>query len=209
MRLTHSTSLSLLISSHLAPKEFGNLKGRCIFCGELTDKGFKPKLGENFLDYPLMTSGDVICPHCMLLLKSSDFRRKSWVVNPSSINFMKAKETLQFIINPPDPPFAIYVTFSGKKHGWIAMMKRGVSFSKNRFMVGNDGNLISISREEATLLVNLASELLTSGFKKSELLGLRPRAERLAKIGIEKWKEFERAYWKVGEAASVLLIKLL
>ncbi|MEM3480659.1 MAG: hypothetical protein QXP84_07680 [Candidatus Korarchaeum sp.] len=187
-----SEELSICSVSHFLSRfysvEEGSLSGKCIFCGFRTERGFPKELPGTFTATAWLQAGDVICPSCYLLLKREEFRRKSWVAS-KEISFKTAKETLPDILNPPEPPFVIYITIQGKKHGWVQLNQVGVNYSRDRFFVGFEDSVILINRSLASRIHEIAKKAREKGAGKQEILSVRPKVTTVRKTGEEVWRE--------------------
>lgn len=180
-------ALPLLITERrgIRPKK-GDLEGNCVFCGIHNEEGFPVKLPKTFMSYQFLQVGSIICPYCKHMLETPEYRRKSWLVG-SEFKFLERKEVLGFILDPPEPPFAFYVTRTGKKHGWIPMILKGVNYSKQHFFVGFDESLVLIEHGFFVELVSKLEELREKGVTKAELLTASPRMKTLQKTEWEDW----------------------
>lgn len=74
----------------------------------------------------------------------------------SSVFRMPAHTPRDILTNPPEPPFAIYLTRTWKKPGWQTMLRAngGVSVSRESFQVGLDYEVIYVDRQK--LIADLA-----------------------------------------------------
>jgi CRISPR type IV-associated protein Csf1 len=161
-----------LITKHISqffPPTEGNKSGTCIVCGTTTDKGNKIDFSANFTAWSLLQHGDCICEYCYTLCRTQDYRRKSWVANKEDIKFLQRSEILQTILNPPNPPFAIYITKTGKKQGFLHLINKP-AFGKDRFFIAFDDKLIFIERKLLKELTAIAKKARELKFTKTELL---------------------------------------
>ena len=205
--LTIYRSLSHFVASHFDLEE-GDKEGRCIFCGHHTEKGFPIKLSDNFTAWSSLQAGEAICPACNYMLRHQEFRRRSWLVTAKAVEFKKAREMLQYILEPPDPPFAIYVTLQGKKHGWIQLNQVGVNYSSSRYFVGFEENVILVSRDLAKAIYSRAKKLREMKVSKAELLAALPKPKTVMKTGRGVWGELQTLKSQ-GEDVYELVVRLL
>ena len=174
----------------LEPEKRGRLHGRCAFCFHETREGFplKKSVSQAFTDYSELHASNVVCPYCYMFLKDPRFRRSSWVIAPKNIVFLKREEVAKYIADPPDPPYAIYVTRSFKKHGWIKMMYRGVNYSKEFMAVGFDADLVFFKRRDFLELLDHIQAAVKRGVSKKRLLAKAFTPSDLEKLGPEEYR---------------------
>lgn len=166
--------------------ERGNAAGKCTLCARTVADGYPIKFGENFMSYQYLQGGAVICPPCRHMLTTPEYRRHSWLLTGQEFRTLKRLDVLQLLLDPPQPPFAICLTRSGKKHGWIPLMFK-VSWSRDIFFVGLDESVLTVRREEFARLHSLAKSFIDAGVFKSEIISgqLHPRSyERAIKAGL-------------------------
>lgn len=118
----------------------GEDEGRCYICGQETQCGHRMKPSDAFTAWAQCAEGDVMCEHCHPLIRTPDFRRRSWLVTSGNIHFA-TKDDREWIwpmlLDPPEPPFALYVTKSYKKQGHLTLVNY-VSTSRTHFWIGAD-----------------------------------------------------------------------
>lgn len=127
------TAIDLCIKS---PKP-GQKTGVCCVCGKNTDNGYDIPFSDNFTGYSFLTHGDCACPHCYTFFKTPEFRRYSWVATTDEVRFLKRSEIGNIILNPPKPPFFLYITQTGQRQGWLSAFKF-ISYSEERFFIATD-----------------------------------------------------------------------
>lgn len=145
------------------------LEGRCIVCEQYTRNGHKIDFSNNFTSWNLLGDGDCICEYCYTLCRDQQYRRKSWVATPDGIKFLKREEVLPVLLDPPKIPFAIYITRSGKKQGFLHLRKR-VNYSKERYYIAFEDELLFITRFELQRMVDVAKKARELKFPKTELI---------------------------------------
>lgn len=118
-------------------KDTGNIKGICCVCGQKTNEGHKPCFSDNFTGYSYLTHGDCMCPYCYMFFKDQSFRKKSWVATSEGVKFLKRLECKDVILNPPEPPFFLYITQTGQRQGWLSAMKL-INYNKEKFYISTD-----------------------------------------------------------------------
>lgn len=158
----------VLRASEFFKPVFGSLKGRCVICGFETSKGHPVDFSDNFTAWALLQEGNCICEYCYELIKNQDYRRKSWIAGSDGIKFLRQEEVLPTMLDPP-VPFAMYITRTGKKQGFLHLVNR-VNYSKDRYFVAFDDELIFVDRRRLEEMVKVAEEARKLGFSKSDLV---------------------------------------
>jgi len=178
--------------THLIPSPHkGGLKGKCAFCFCETEQGFslEESVSKAFTDFSELHGSQVVCPHCYYFLKEPKFRRSCWVIYNNTVVFLKKNEVVKYIEDPPEPPYAIYVTKTFKKHGWIRMMYRGVNYSRESMVVGFDTELVWFNRSQFLELLSLVRSAVEKRVSKQRLLSWSLSAKDLEKMGADLFKE--------------------
>lgn len=172
----------LIRITELLHKTEGKEKGKCIACGFDSDKGHKPDFSANFLSWNIFQEGNILCEYCYTLCRSSqDYRRRSWTLSKKGIEFLKKENFTETILNPPEPPFAIYLTETGQKQGFLHLINRP-NHSKKKYILAFDDKIINVDLSEANRFNQLISKARELKFTKTELRN-SPSAHR--------WKERE------------------
>lgn len=115
----------LLVRSGLVTSFTGDQIGSCIICLSSTNEGVisKEVLSNNFTNFSALVHGHIICPNCAGALKTKEVRYGNWVVTENTFYTPKHQNmlnTLRSIVEGPERTlFAIYVTQTFKKHGWL------------------------------------------------------------------------------------------
>jgi len=157
----------ILRASEFFKPNYGSLSGKCVICGFKTDKGHPVEFSDNFTAWNLLHEGNCICEFCYELVKNQDYRRKSWIATVEGVKFLKKDEILPTLLDPPIP-FAIYITRTGKKQGFLQVISK-VNYSKERFFIAFDDELIYVERDQLNEMVDLAKRARKLGFTKSDL----------------------------------------
>jgi len=168
----------------IVPKP-SDIIGRCVFCGTYTEAGYPAKLKTNFTGYSYLQAGEVICPYCYELYNNEQYRKNMWFVTEHEFKFFKRTEAKQILLNDLEVPFAIYLTKTWKKQGWIRLMDK-VNYSLDTFFVGFDYDVILVKRKKLNKYLSLLSELLAKKIPKSELVTGELKPKSLEKIDMNK-----------------------
>jgi hypothetical protein len=153
---------------NMVPNE-GELQGICVYCGEYTEHGHKFKPTGQFTTYQHIQGGTCICEYCNEMKSSQDYRRSMWAANPKTFITFKPDTAKEILCNPPEPPFVMYFTKTWKKQGWPQLVNR-VNYSKEKFIVGYDYDLVLVASRKRDEYLKFAQELLDRGLVKTELL---------------------------------------
>jgi CRISPR type IV-associated protein Csf1 len=172
----------LLRITELLPATEGKEAGQCVACGFRSDKGNKIDFSDNFLGWNQFQSGSILCEYCYTLCRSSqDYRRRSWVLSRDGIRFIRREEIIGCILEPPEPPFAIYLTETGQKQGFLSLISRP-NFSRTRYILAFDDKLVNVEAGQARKFHDIISKARDMKFTKTELMS-SPSAHR--------WKDRE------------------
>lgn len=159
----------ITILSDFFPSEVtGPIEGNCVVCGRLTHQGLEIDFSKRFTNWNLLQGGNCICPSCYELTRNQSYRRSMWVVNKEGITFFKKKEMLYHILNPPEPPFAMYLTRTWKKQGFFKLINK-INYSRDNYTTTLDMQLIQVNREKATEMKEIAEALRKEKITKTEL----------------------------------------
>lgn len=158
------------ISHFIQSPALGKVSGECVLCGIKTENGFPVKFSDNFTAYSELTYGNVLCPHCEAFFRDQNFRRKSWILTPDEIRFVKREEIPDFLLAEQKPiPFVIYVNSTGQRQGWLKGFKT-VNFSSNQFFIHTDfAGCVFTTYDEVVQKFQIARELREKKVSKTEL----------------------------------------
>jgi len=178
-------TLSLLLCSarNITPDQ-GAFAGSCIFCGLDTKHGHKAELKDTFTAYDLIQGGSCICPECWHVYNEQMYRKKAWVVTQSTFCEVKRGGAKELLLNPPEPPFVIYLTQTWKKQGWLNLINR-VQESKTNYTIGLDYDLIEVNPVKLDEYCNIISEILEKKVTKTELQTGQFKAKSYEKLGYD------------------------
>lgn len=195
-------------------REDGTDRGRCYVCSHETEHGWAEAPSDNFTAWAQIYPGTVMCEGCRPIFKDRRFRQRSWVAAGGSVAFSdKESPTMLWdvLCEPPEPPFAIYLTAGGQKQGWISL-GRYPSRSRDRYWVGTDwgdkpvylerswvleqSDLLGRMRERKTPKTVLLDGQFSSGaWERSMREGWQADIEAvLARVGDPRWEVVVRAH---------------
>lgn len=160
----------------------GPLSGTCVLCGE-EGTGNKPKFSSSFTGYNSLFRGEIMCGTCQAFMARRDLRMSCWVATAADpVKTVKFKEARPVLTEPPEPPFAIYLTRSYKRQGWLGQIRQGVNYSADRFRVITDWvgcvKMTTAQNAEMLLIVERLRKIKT---RKAELLS--------GDYGVARWKK--------------------
>ena len=148
----------------------GDQKGFCCVCGKETDVGYKFSLSENFTGFSYLKFGNLLCPYCYTFMKNQNFRKRCWLVTEKEIVFLKKSECLPHILNPPEIPFAFYITKSFKKQGFLSGLQY-VNFNWDRYYILTDfADIVFVELEIAKEMDSLIKFLREKKVSKNQLI---------------------------------------
>lgn len=125
------------VAAALGAAPSGELGHACGFCGS-SEPGYPAEqvLKENFTNRDELTS-PWVCWACSACLDARETRSAHLVTAPSleiagDFRRVERKEVWRLLINPPLPPFVLYLTLAGQKHG---LFRQEVATSRDAFRV--------------------------------------------------------------------------
>lgn len=167
----------LLAKARGEQPERGTIAGECMVCGQHTDCGFRGKetVSDNFSGWNRFFAGDCVCPECRYLFRDQTFRKKSWVASTVGgfRTFSGAEDRearLQAILEPPEPPFFIYVARAGQRQSWLCCLHR-IATSRDCFFIAHEDYDVPVlvDRKTATEYANLVRRAVELKITKTEL----------------------------------------
>lgn len=168
---------------------------RCIFCADRVEGGYPAELPGNFMSQQWLQAGDGICVRCHGFLKSAEVRRNSWIIRGFEMaldHLEPLKRPLETILDPPEPPFRLYLTRMKRKHGWIRLL-HNPALSRICFPVSYEEDLIRVNIEKVGEHYTLVSSLMDRGVTKRSLReGLTPYEVKKRNITFQEVKEVEK-----------------
>ncbi len=150
-------------------------KGICAFCANLKS-GYNAigvmrdlKLFTRYGDMELY--GGTICFDCFKVFRNQKVRYRHWLATLSKWQFLKREEILSVLLNPPAEPWAIYITESHKKHGWIRGMY-AINYSNNsNIRIIHEEFILETTINEISKISKIVQQLLDEGFSKKQIKG--------------------------------------
>lgn len=163
----------------------GSIQGTCVFCGCESDNGHPKKIiSDNFTAWDRLAGGNVVCPECNHVYTEPTYRKKAWVVTESTFTEVKRENAKELLLNPPEPPFVIYLTQSWKKQGFVNLINR-VQESQTDYIIGLDYELIEVNTKTLEKYCTLIAELLEKKIMKTELSTGNFKAKSYEKLGYD------------------------
>jgi CRISPR type IV-associated protein Csf1 len=179
------TLSKLICKAREVTLELGNVAGTCVFCGCDTERGYSNTLiSSNFTAGDRLGGGNTVCPECLYVYNEPTYRKRAWVVTESTFAEVKRENAKELLLNPPDPPFVIYLTQSWKKQGFVNLINR-VQESKSNYTIGLDYDLIEVNTEKLEEYCTLISEILEKKVTKTELSTGQFKAKSYEKLGYD------------------------
>lgn len=179
------------LSDFFTPTRFGAMKGHCMLCGRETNKGLEADFSAKFTSWNLFKAGECLCPNCYELSRNQAYRRSMWIACKEGITFFKKDQMLQHLLDPPDPPFAMYLTKTWKKQGFLKLINK-VNYSKNSFFIALDSEIIHVVMNNFTEMLKLAKGLREKGISKKELRSGKFHVYRYEDLDLEVIEKIKR-----------------
>jgi len=167
----------------------GDCTGKCIACGRHTARGIPARLPDTFTAAYKLYNGSTLCECCAPLFKERSLRNRSWVASRTEFRYIQRNEWRAALIEPPEPPFAIYLTLSGQKYGYLPLIRR-ISTNRDRYWLATDWqeSPILIHRAQLAELIPIAQQLRARGVPKTQLLTAQFEPTTVAKAIKEGWE---------------------
>lgn len=107
-----------------------------------------------------------VCWACEECIGDKRTRSSHLVTNDGAFRRVERKETWTLLLDPPEPPFVIYFTASGQKHG---LFRQAVATSRNilRVQCESDGGMFV--RLDDARWMRAAAELVLAGCARSSM----------------------------------------
>lgn len=165
---------------------------RCHICGLPTSEG-KPveeviKHGFTAIDVLRATGSAIVCPACVYTKEQSAIRTQHYVVTSHTWRHLKREELAGVILHPPDPPFAIVIQQSHKKHTWLQARVNG---NREQFWVSLEETPILLVPDKFRAIFIAVESLYHNGFSKDEIRSGTYQHKRIERIGLDRWMTLE------------------
>lgn len=140
MRLTLG---ALLVRATGSTPPQGRIAGACVICGEWTARGLRLQdcVSGNFSGWNRFYHGDCLCPPCAFIFADQAFRKRSWVASAAAgLQFLTGDGTdrrLATLLDPPEPPFFLYLCRIGHRQGWLSCLHR-VAVARDRYWFAHE-----------------------------------------------------------------------
>lgn len=141
-------------------------------------------ISDNFTAWDRLGYGDVVCPACNHVYTDPTYRKKAWVVTKSTFAEIKRENAKVLLLNPPEPPFVIYLTMTWKKQGFVNIMNK-VQESKKNYSIGLDYELIEVNTSKLEEYCTLITDLLEKKITKTELQTGQLKPKSYEKLGYD------------------------
>ena len=171
-------SLSSLLSPHISEiktTKAHQCEGLCAFCALQNTKGYKAvelfkelKLFTRYSDLELY--GDVVCFECFKVFRYQKVRSRHWVVTAKKWQLLQREDILAILLHPPEDPWALYLTESHKKHGWIRGMY-AINYDNSNIQLIHEDFVLQTSLLEIKALADIIQRLLDGGYSKTQIRG--------------------------------------
>lgn len=166
----------------------------CHICGFPTDTGTPVrdiiKDGFTAIDVLQGTQSDIVCPACVYTKEQPSVRTQHYVVTPHSWRYLKREEIGSVLLEPPEPPFAIVIQVSHKKHTWLQAKVNG---SRERFWVSLEESPVLLDRRQFIQAYSTVENLYQMGFSKEEIRSGRYAYNRIERVGLTQWSDMEKS----------------
>lgn len=140
---------------------------KCFICG--VNEGVKNlEFSDKFVTYGDVFSGSMACDVCYMLVKDQRYRRSSWILVGSEVRILDKSQLLDAILKAP-PGSLVYVKSRGQKLSYLRSLRLR-STVEYIVMCGEDEGLIVERRSKVLEYAGRLTELLSLGFRKSDLL---------------------------------------
>ena len=170
--------------------EKGKIKGKCVFCAENTEFGFEKEFSGSFTGYTNLYAGDCICEYCNAFFRDQGYRKHSFIATEEDVFFIKRIEITDFLLDPPDPPFFFYVSYTYQKQGWLGNFDK-VNYSKKKFFICTENNIVYADIKDTKKYIETAKNLRECKIAKKDML-----SGNLSVNSLKKLEEQNKIYLK-------------
>lgn len=112
-----------------------------------------------------------MCPHCWAVFDNASYRRKSWIATSNNFLHIKRQEAIDYLLNPPQPPWYLYISTSGQKQGWLTAIHK-VNHGRENFWLSIESQEqpIRTSIRETGSLYEIVKGLMLLKIPKGEMM---------------------------------------
>lgn len=159
----------------------------CGMCGARSNSHRASAIIKDSFTQNDMVHGDWICWACETALKDRR-SRSSFLANKDKYIKLERRQIWPTIWNPPDPPFVIYCTTAGKKHGLFLSQP---AQSKHRFRIQCDHQGAWYQSGDQIWMVETAKMVLAGVRRDSLETGHYDSNDYIA-VGAQAIREYEQ-----------------
>lgn len=165
----------------------------CGLCGNYArSKHWKDTLKPSFTAQAELKS-PYVCWACECVANDRRSRSNILVKNVSretgvgEYSKPQRKEVWPLLFSPPAPPFLLYLTMSGKKHG---LWRQHIAMNKDGFRVQCEDLSCVYLDNDKIWMMNVANMVLNGCSRKSIMSGMYPSRDILS-VGVERIRDIE------------------
>jgi len=179
----------------------------CVFCGQRGEALRPITFSNSFTAYQFLQAGSGACPQCFKLFQNPKTRKTSWILHGEDGEIRELEHPLETLLNPPNPPFFIYLTKQKRKHGWIRVINYP-ALNRDKFIIAYEENRVLIDRQRLAKLVEFARRLRSRNIPVNILLSGNPSASqvrrfKLTREEIDELKTMRGDFqWEIAEKFS-------
>lgn len=179
----------------------------CLFTGKQIKQGISVKkaISANFTDHEyLKYDSGYVSPEAWLCIGSvihgktrlNSLRSYSYIVTESELKLLKHTELIDYILNPPNPPFVFVISYNNKKH---TSFKADVNHSKELFQITTDLYSVQFDKKNVNCIYPIVqkwysvipekqnTELQPTWFTKKEIKVGCINNKKIREYGINKY----------------------
>lgn len=167
---------------------------RCACCRRAVETitPLRQVVSDNFLNYDLLDcQADGLCPACTECFRCRALRMHSFVATPAGRRLLRRAEVRPVLLEPPDPPFVLCVTYTMKKHN---AFRARVALHRAQFPVRVEDQLIWVDRAVAQEQATLLDEALGHWkLPRTAVCAGRWTQTHIRRLGLARWRVLEAA----------------
>ncbi|MEM4454445.1 MAG: hypothetical protein QXT28_07035 [Thermofilaceae archaeon] len=155
----------------------------CVFCGSNAPT-HPVSFPETFTAYQFLQAGSGACSRCLEMFRDPKYRRNNWIITRDG-EFRVLENPIEVLLNPPSPPFYIYLTRTRRKHGWILAVNYP-ALSRDKFFVTVDEERVFVDRQKLEEYWRLYRCFRDKGLRKKDFFSLSPASARKLRLTREE-----------------------